>query len=118
MGEEEDITKGYIICDKLNQCHVTTEIEAEIKLLELNEQKQIMSCGYQAVLHMHTLVEEIVVSKINWVWDVKNKKKKKIGFLKKYEKAGIRIECKNPICVEKFEDNPIIGRFTLRDESK
>jgi translation elongation factor EF-1alpha len=44
--EDEDIRKGNMICSINEPVHITSEIEAELTLLNLPEHKSIMSVGY------------------------------------------------------------------------
>ena len=44
------------------------------------------------------------------------KKNSNCTFLKSNMSAIVRIRCANFLCLEKYEDNPVLGSFTLRDE--
>jgi peptide chain release factor subunit 3 len=46
------------------------------------------------------------------------KSKRPPPFIKQGQKAVVRIETSTPLCIERFEDHPQLGRFTLRDEGK
>ena len=91
--------------------------EAEIQLLDLPEKKQIMANGYQCVLHMHTIIEEITLDLVGEI-DKKTKIEKKVKFLRSQSRAKVIIKSNNPLCGEKFEKFATLGRFTLRDEGK
>ena len=41
-----------------------------------------------------------------------------VKFVKGNTVAIVRIQVEKPICVEKFENVPQLGRFTLRDEGR
>lgn len=62
--DDDQITKGDIICSNENWTHVCEQFEAKINILELLEHKPIMSNGYTCVIHMHTALEEIEIIKI------------------------------------------------------
>jgi len=66
---------------------------------------------------MHTAIEEVEVSAILGLYD-KDGKKQKASFFKSYTKGIIRVRCSKFLCLEKFEVNPHLGNFTLRDEGR
>lgn len=81
--EEVDIKRGYMICLNDNSlCPVCFEFEAKITILELPEHKPIFSQGYKAVIHMHTIVEEIETREVLAVLDKQTGKPMKSHFLK------------------------------------
>jgi peptide chain release factor subunit 3 len=63
-------------------------------------------------------VEECEVTKIVAAIDPKTKEKKKTKFVKSGSICIARIAVEKPICVESFQSNPQLGRFTLRDEGR
>merc|ERR1712166_268846 len=105
-----------------NPVPVTELMEAEIDLLELLSYKQIMSRGYACILHMHTLAVEINIKDIvkSTELDAAGQKvdKERPKYIRSFAKATVRIGFNVPVPVEKFEDMPPLGRFTLRDEGK
>ncbi|CAG8505755.1 544_t:CDS:10 [Paraglomus occultum] len=115
--EEEDISTGFVVCDKNNPVHVTTTFETQLAILE---HKNIICAGYGAVLHVHALVEEVSVAALLHLIDKKTGRKSKRApqFIKKGQKVIARLETSGPICIEAFDDYPQLGRFTLRDEGK
>jgi len=62
--EENDISRGDMICNNLNYCQESAEFKANITILELPEQKKLISSGYECVMHMHAIAVEISISKI------------------------------------------------------
>jgi len=63
-------------------------------------------------------LEEVFIKEILAEFD-KEKQKKSVKFLKSGSSGLVRIETRNnPVCCEKFDDMPQLGRFTLRDEEK
>lgn len=76
-----------------------------------------MTSGYSCVLHMHTAVQEIEISEVNATYDKTLGKMLKASVLKNGEKGIVTIETDRNMCLEKFENVPILGRFTLRDEN-
>lgn len=118
--DEDNIHRGYVLCDPKVPIACQAKFEAQLAILELLPHKSVFSAGYSAVLHIHTAVEEcnIVV-----LLDQLDKKtgavaKKKPMFVTNGALVRCIIECSQPICLELFSSVPQLGRFTLRDEGK
>ena len=58
------------------------------------------------------------MGKISGKIDKESGKLLKANFLKGGDKGVCQIKIEKPICLEKFEFMPSLGRFTLRDEGK
>ena len=101
-----------------NRCPVVTKFQCQLQLLDLLEHKAIFSAGYKSVLHIHSLTEECEVLQLEYVLDKKTKEKKRCKFAKSNAALSCRITVDKGICVETFDKNPQMGRFTLRDEGK
>ncbi|KAF5364259.1 hypothetical protein D9756_000653 [Leucocoprinus leucothites] len=115
--DDEDITPGFVLTSPLKPVHAVRQFEAQLAILE---HKSIICAGYSAVLHVHTLSEEVVLSALLNYFDkaTGRKSKKPPQFAKKGQKVVALIEATAPICIEKFADYPQLGRFTLRDEGR
>ncbi|RKP36786.1 P-loop containing nucleoside triphosphate hydrolase protein [Dimargaris cristalligena] len=115
--EEEDISVGFVMCDTKHPVHAVTAFEAHLVILE---SKNIICAGYNAILHVHTCVEEVSLAGLLKLVDKKTGRKSKLPppYLKKNQHAIVRLETSQPIVVETFETSPQLGRFTLRDEGK
>ncbi|KAJ1927898.1 translation termination factor GTPase eRF3 [Tieghemiomyces parasiticus] len=115
--EEEEISVGYVLCDTRHPVHAVTAFEAHLVILE---SRNIICAGYNAVLHVHTGVEEVTLATLLQLVDKKTgrKSKRPPPYLKKNQHAIVRLECEQPIVIETFETAPQLGRFTLRDEGK
>jgi peptide chain release factor subunit 3 len=116
--EDENLTRGDILCSTDNFPQVCQEFEATISVLELPEHKQIMSSGYSCVIHLHAALEEVFISEVRAELDRKTKVKKNATFLKAGSQGIVRITSKNALCCEKYETMAQLGRFTLRDEGR
>ncbi|GLT87586.1 hypothetical protein SLE2022_056650 [Rubroshorea leprosula] len=101
--QEEDILSGFVLCS------VAKPIPTAI-----------LTAGYKAVLHIHSVVEECEIVELLQQIDPKTKKpmKKKVLFVKNGAVVVCCIQVKNLICVERFSDFAQLGRFTLRTEGK
>ena len=115
--EEDDVQPGFLLCDKKKPVQTSTQYEAQLAILD---HKNIICAGYTAVMHVHSAVEEITISALLHLIDKKTgrKTKRPPQFVKQGQKVIARIETAGPICIEKFEEYPQLGRFTLRDEGK
>ncbi|XP_071960443.1 eukaryotic peptide chain release factor GTP-binding subunit ERF3A-like [Antedon mediterranea] len=114
--EEDDVSSGFVLCDTINPCHTGREFTAQIVIIEY---KSIICAGYNAVLHIHSAVEEAQLSSLIALVDKKTGNKTKgPRFIKQDQVAIARITTAGTICLETFKDFPQMGRFTLRDEGK
>ena len=58
----QDISAGFVLCDPSSPCNVSQSFQAQIAILE---HKSIICAGYNAVLHIHTVVEEVQIM-VGW----------------------------------------------------
>ncbi|KAM5152922.1 eukaryotic peptide chain release factor GTP-binding subunit ERF3A isoform 1-T1 [Mantella aurantiaca] len=115
--EEEEILPGFILCDPNNLCHSGRTFDAQIVIIE---HKSIICPGYNAVLHIHTCIEEVEITALICLVDKKTGEKSKTRprFVKQDQVCIARLRTAGTICLETFKDFPQMGRFTLRDEGK
>jgi peptide chain release factor subunit 3 len=117
---EEYIQQGYVISNSTTNTPVTDEFVAQIFILNLLDHKSVFSAGYEAVLHIHTCVQEIEVLRLLESIDPKTNKPIQ-KFPKFVPNKGIviaHLKSTRPICIEKYTDMQPLGRFTIRDEGK
>ncbi|KYG45035.1 hypothetical protein M433DRAFT_274147 [Acidomyces richmondensis BFW] len=119
-AEEEDIYPGFVLCSPRRPVHCVSAFEAQIRLLEL---KSILSAGFNCVLHVHSATEEVTFAALLHKLEPKTnrKSKKPPGFAKAGMSILARLEVTGgagSVCVERFEDYPQLGRFTLRDQGQ
>jgi len=115
--EDEDISPGFVLTSPQKPIHAVRQFEAQLAILE---HKSIICAGYSAVMHIHTLAEEVTLPALLHYFDKATGKKsrKPPQFAKKGQKIVALIETTAPVCVERFVDYPQLGRFTLRDEGR
>lgn len=115
--EDEEVSPGFVLTSLQKPIHAVRHFEAQLAILE---HKSIICAGYSAVMHVHTLAEEVTLSALLHYFDkaTGRKSKKPPQFAKKGQKVVALIETLAPICVERFTDYPQLGRFTLRDEGR
>uniref|UniRef100_A0A8C5JYK2 G1 to S phase transition 2 n=1 Tax=Jaculus jaculus TaxID=51337 RepID=A0A8C5JYK2_JACJA len=115
--EEEEILPGFILCSPSNLCHSGRTFDVQIVIIE---HKSIICPGYNAVLHIHTCIEEVEITALISLIDKKSGEKSKTRprFVKQDQVCIARLRTAGTICMETFKDFPQMGRFTLRDEGK
>uniref|UniRef100_A0A3P9J4D8 G1 to S phase transition 1, like n=1 Tax=Oryzias latipes TaxID=8090 RepID=A0A3P9J4D8_ORYLA len=115
--EEEEILPGFILCNAENLCHSGRTFDAQIVIIE---HKSIICPGYNAVLHIHTCIEEVQITALICLVDKKTGEKSKTRprFVKQDQVCIARLRTAGTICLETFKEFPQMGRFTLRDEGK
>jgi peptide chain release factor subunit 3 len=116
--EEEDILPGFVLCSPKRLVHCVTAFEAQIRVLEL---KSILSAGFNCVMHVHSAIEEVTFAALLHKLQKGTNRKSKAppSHAKKGESIIARMEViggAGSVCVERFEDYPQLGRFTLRDQ--
>lgn len=122
--ELNEISKGFILCDsdspgKLVPLAVHTFV-AQIALMDMLAHRPILTVGYKCILHIHTIAQECIITKLLYPIDPKTNKpiKKRIAFIKQGQSAICQIQVKQSITIETFKNIPQLGRLALRDEGK
>jgi len=115
--EDDDISPGFVLTSPQKPVHAVRQFEAQLAILD---HKNIICAGYSAVMHVHTLAEEVTLSALLHYFDkaTGRKSRKPPQFAKKNQRIVALIEASASICLERFSDYPQLGRFTLRDEGK
>ena len=115
--ELDEVQAGFVLTDPKDPVHVVRRFEAQLAILE---HRNIICAGYSAVMHAHSLNEEVNLTALLHYYDKKTGRKSRRGpqFAKKGMKIIALIETTAPVCLERFRDYAQLGRFTLRDEGK
>ena len=71
-------------------------------ILELPEEKKLLSSGYECMMHMHAIAVQIQISEMKGKIDKESKKLMKAKFLKAGDTGVCQIKIEKPICLEKF----------------
>ncbi|KAH9095472.1 hypothetical protein Ae201684P_014539 [Aphanomyces euteiches] len=117
----EEVNKGFVLCTApAEDAKAVTKFIAQIAFVDSLEHRPLLTAGYKAILHCHTIAQECTVTKLLRPIDPKTGEaiKKKVMFVKTGQSVICRIEVEQSICVETFEHLPQLGRLTLRDEGK
>jgi len=118
VENDEQLQKGFVLCDAGAECHKGTTFDARVAI---QEYRSIISEGFSAIMHLHTAVEEIKIERLLGKFNRKTKKMEKFSgakFFKQGDQGICRIRCDNMVAMDKAEDFPAMGRFTIRDEGK
>lgn len=72
--DHEDVSVGFVLTDPRKPVNVVTHFEAQLAILE---HRNIICAGYSAVMHVHTLSEEVNLASLLHYYDKKTNKKSK-----------------------------------------
>jgi translation elongation factor EF-1alpha len=110
-----DFVTGSVLCDIENPLYPVEEFLGQFLILDT---KSIFCAGYTPFMHIHTYGEPVEIESIVAIIDKKTGEKETLK--PKYAKAGQIVLCKmklsTPVCIEKFDVLPALGRFTLREK--
>lgn len=118
--EEDDIQSGFVICSNDDLCHYSNTFDVKLRIMDY---KSIIAAGFQSIMHIHTLTEEVkltnLICKIDLKTGEKIRYKKGVAkFISNGDLAIVRFESAGNICIEEFAKFERMGRLTLRDEGK
>lgn len=120
--EDYMVNKGDVIVSREDPVPVTMLFEAELDLMELLDYKPVLSKGYQAILHLHTISMDCLVKDLMEATEMSPGNipvtRKTPSFVRSFAKVTVRIQCKFPVACDKYDVLPQLGRFTLRDEGR
>lgn len=118
--DEEHVHRGFVLCDAAKPIPTTNELVAQFRIMDLPENKSLFTAGYQAVVHMHTAVEECTVVRLMAEIDGKTGEitKKLPHFVRSKAVVNVHIQLSQSVPCELFKDFQQLGRFTVRDEGK
>lgn len=90
--EEDDILRGNIICNNGNFNQVCNVFQARLHVLDLPETKKLISPGSQAVIHLHSSVENIQIEEVEAVENPETGKMVKTTFLRANQVGIVKIK--------------------------
>jgi peptide chain release factor subunit 3 len=118
-ASEEDLRKGYVLCPLIDPARAVTKFKAKIQVLDLPEERPVLTAGYKAVIHCHVAIEECEILKMYESVDPKTKPPKKVKN-PSYVREGMVLECSislnRTLAVDTKDGAQQLSRFTLRDE--
>ena len=118
-GETTDnISAGFVVCKEPSPAVVA--FEAQVVVMELQAPKLLFSAGYEAIMHVHTAVEECTVKELIEQLNRTTGKveKRRPPFVRNHSVVRCVIQMARPVAVECYDRFQQLGRFTLRDGNK
>lgn len=113
----EDVLRGFVICTD-PPCRAVSKVICHLALMDMPENTQIFTAGFQAMFHAHCTEEECTVTKL---FETTNRKGQ-VNKNPRFANVGMRVVCmlelSRTVPVETFDNMPFLGRFTLRTEGK
>lgn len=115
---EEDLRKGFVLCPMKEPARAVSKFKAQFKILELVEERPILTAGYRCVIHFHTAIEDCEISKLLECMTLAPKKK--VEKNPKFARQGNVLTCiisvDRKATLDAAANCEKLGRFTLRDE--
>jgi len=117
---EDQLTKGFVLCEQINPIRVVTKFKAMIQVIDLPPERPIITSGYKAMIHCHVANEECEILKLYECCAMSNmkKKEKKPKFVRENSVAWVSIVLARPTALDTFSGCQQLARFTLRDEGR
>jgi len=121
---EDELKKGYVLCPIVDTCRAVTKFKAQLQILELPEERPVMTAGYKCILHCHVALEDCEVFKLYESIDPKKKPPNNKLKSPPFVREGMIVLCSialpkgRPCAVDIFKNTQALGRFTLRDEGR
>ena len=73
---EQESRKGYVFCPLVEPLRAVSKFKAQLQILELREERPVLTAGYKAVIHCHVSIEECEIFKFYESTDPKKKTSK------------------------------------------
>jgi len=117
---EEQLAKGYVMCPVVEPIRVVSKFKAMMQVIELPEERPVMTAGYKAILHCHVASEECEIAKLSEACSMNNLKKKEKNpkFVRENSVLWCTINLARPTALDAFTGTAQLGRFTIRDEGR
>jgi len=117
---EDQLMKGYVLCPVSHPIRVVTRVKAQLRLIELPEERPVMTAGYRAMIHIHVAIEECEIIKLTESLSGPSLKKKETNprFVREQSVVTCIIGLSRLTALDCFSGTQQLGRFTLRDEGR
>merc|ERR1712039_904519 len=116
---DEQLTRGFVLSAAAAPVRVVTKFKAQLQIIELPEERPVLTSGYKAVMHVHVAIEECEVLKLYESMSLQSKKKEKNPrFVRESSVVTCSIQLARPTSMDTFAGVQQLGRFTLRDEGR
>merc|ERR1711953_1059806 len=116
---EAELSKGFVMSAASTPARVVSKFKAQLHVIELPEERPVLTSGYKAVMHVHVAIEECEVLKLYESMSLQSKKKEKNPrFVRESSVVTCSIQLARPTSMDTFAGVQQLGRFTLRDEGR
>jgi len=117
---DEQLSKGFILCPISDPVRVVTKFKAQLQIIELPDERPVLTSGYRAVIHVHVAIEECEILKLYESMSMTDRKKKEKmpRFVRENSVVTCSISLARPTALDVFTGTAQLGRFTLRDEGR
>uniref|UniRef100_T2M2X7 HBS1-like protein n=1 Tax=Hydra vulgaris TaxID=6087 RepID=T2M2X7_HYDVU len=107
------VNVGSIICDFENPIKVSTRIVARIVVFNISIP---ITKGFMVVYHSQNACDPATISKLVSILNKSSGEvvQKRPRCLTKHMNAVVELKFQRPVCIEKYSDNKVLGRFMLR----
>jgi peptide chain release factor subunit 3 len=113
-GDDENIYGGHVMCSPGDLLDPVTEFVGQFKLLG----KELVVVGYEAEAHIHTAQVRISLEAVLAVYDQRTGAEKSAATLvRKGDLVKAKFKLSKPVCLEKFDVLPAMGRFAIREDT-
>jgi len=117
-ANEQDLCKGFILSPTIDPCRAEKKFKASLQIVELLEDRPVLTSGFKCIMHIHTAIEEVEITKLYDVRYISKMKtvEKNPRFARSNSVLSCLITTQRSIAVDAFNGCGKLGRFTLRDE--
>merc|ERR1719444_263632 len=117
---ESELAKGFVLCEAVSPVRVVSKFKVQMQIVELSDERPVMTSGYRAVLHVHVANEECEILKLYESMSMTDRKKKEKNprFCRENSVVTCSIKLARSVSVDVFTGVQQLGRFTLRDEGR
>jgi peptide chain release factor subunit 3 len=116
----EEVYKGCVLSHRNSPIAPVTTFIAQILVVDLPENRPILSAGYSGIFNAHTVEEEIEVVNIGHLVERKHGEvtKRRVKFARNGQTVTVKLQTARPVVLDVFENRNFLGRFTIRDEGR
>merc|ERR1719476_697145 len=109
------------MCSQKDPVRVVSKFKAQLRLIELPDERPVLTSGYKAVFHSHVTAEECEILKLYdsvSLADRTKNKEKNPRFVRENSVVTCSVSLARPTALDAFTGVQQLGRFTLRDEGR
>eukprot|EP00415_Alexandrium_ostenfeldii_P003449 UN3449 len=117
---EDQLGRGFVMSGLPDPVRVCTKFKAQLQLIELPDERPVLTSGYKAIIHVHVAIEECEVLKLYECMSMTDRKKKEKNprFVRENSIVTCSIQLARPTPIDIFSGVAQLGRFTMRDEGR